>query len=65
MKLNPQYAEEYLVEILCNLILEEEIYLDKIGFQMPSDYLNNYRINPETRTFTYKKFLILMNELYS
>ena len=47
---DPQYAEEYLEEILCNLFLEEKIYLDKIGFQMSSDYLNNYGINPETRT---------------
>ena len=47
---DPQYAEEYLEEILCNLFLEEKIYLDKIGFQMSSDFLNNYGINPETRT---------------
>ena len=47
---DPQYAEEYLEEILCNLFIEEKIYLDKIGFQMSSDYLNNYGINPETRT---------------
>ena len=47
---DPQYVEEYLEEILCNLFIEEKIYLDKIGFQMSSDYLNNYGINPETRT---------------
>ena len=47
---DPQYVEEYLEEILCNLFLEESIYLDKIGFQMSSDFLNSYGINPETRT---------------
>ena len=47
---DPQYVEEYLEEILCNLFLEEKIYLEKIGFQMSSDFLNNYGINPETRT---------------
>ena len=47
---DPQYVEEYLEEILCNLFLEEKIYLENIGFQMSSDYLNNYGINPETRT---------------
>ena len=47
---DPQYVEEYLEEILCNLFIEEKIFLDKIGFQMSSDYLNNYGINPETRT---------------
>ena len=43
---DPQYVEEYLEEILCNLFLEEKIYLEKIGFQMSSDFLNNYGINP-------------------
>ena len=47
---DPQYVEEYLEEILCNLFLEEKTYLEKIGFQMSSDFLNNYGINPETRT---------------
>ena len=47
---DPQYVEEYLEEILCNLFLEEKVYLEKIGFQMSSDFLNNYGINPETRT---------------
>ena len=47
---DPQYVEEYLEEILCNLFIEEKIFLDQIGFQMSSDYLNNYGINPETRT---------------
>ena len=47
---DPQYVEEYLEEILCNLFLEEKVYLEKIGFQMSSDFLSNYGINPETRT---------------
>ena len=47
---DPQFVEEYLEEILCNLFLEEKIFLEKIGFQMSSDYLSNYGINPETRT---------------
>ena len=47
---NPQYIEEYLDEILCNLFLEEKIYLEDIGFQISSDFLNSYGINPETRT---------------
>ena len=47
---DPQYVEEYLEEILCNLFMEEKIYLEKIGFQMSSDFLSNYGINPETRT---------------
>ena len=50
MNTDPQYVEEYLEEILCNLFIEEKEFLDKIGFQMSSDYLNNYGINPETRT---------------
>jgi hypothetical protein len=47
---DPQYVEEYLEEILCNLFMEEKVYLEKIGFQMSSDILSNYGINPETRT---------------
>ena len=47
---DPQFVEEYLEEILCNLFLEEKIFLEKIGFQMSSDYLSSYGINPETRT---------------
>ena len=47
---DPQYIEEYLDEILCNLFLEEKVFLDEIGFQISSDFLNSYGINPETRT---------------
>ena len=50
MNKDPKYLGEYLDEILCNLFLEEKIYIEKIGFQISSDILNNYGINPETRT---------------
>ena len=47
---DPKYLGEYLDEILCNLYLEEKKFMEKIGFQISSDILNNYGINPETRT---------------
>ena len=47
---DPKYLGEYLDEILCNLYLEEKKYMEKIGFQISSDILNTYGINPETRT---------------
>ena len=47
---DPKFLNEYLDEILCNLYLEEKDYMKKIGFQISSDILNNYGINPETRT---------------
>ena len=47
---DPKYSSEYHDEILCNLFLEEKAYMEKIGVQISSDILNNYGINPETRT---------------
>lgn len=47
---DPQYVQEYIEEIVCNLFLEEKIYLKKMGFEMSNDFLQNYGINPETRT---------------
>ena len=47
---DPKYSGEYHDEILCNLFLEEKAYMEKIGVQISSDILNNYGINPETRT---------------
>ena len=47
---DPKYLGEYLDEILCNLFLEEKHFMEKAGFQISSDILNSYGINPETRT---------------
>ena len=47
---DPKYLGEYLDEILCNLFLEEKHFMEKVGFQISSDILNSYGINPETRT---------------
>ena len=47
---DPKYLGEYLDEILCNLFLEEKNFMEKAGFQISSDILNSYGINPETRT---------------
>ena len=47
---DPKYLNEYIDEILCNLFLEEKTFMEKIGFQISSDILINYGINPETRT---------------
>ena len=47
---DPRYLGEYLDEILCNLYLEEKAYFEKIKYQISSDILNDYGINPETRT---------------
>ena len=47
---DPKFLGEYLDEIFCNLFLEEKKYMEKIGFQISSDILNSYGINPETRT---------------
>ena len=47
---DPQYVEEYLDEILHNLFKEEKASIRELKFQMSSDFLNNYGINPETRT---------------
>ena len=47
---DPKYSNEYIDEILCNLFLEEKAYMEKVGLQISSDILNNYGINPETRT---------------
>ena len=47
---DPKYLNEYIDEILCNLFLEEKTSMEKIGYQISSDVLINYGINPETRT---------------
>lgn len=47
---DPQYVQEYIEEIICNLFFEEKIYLSKIGFEMSNDFLESYGINPEIRT---------------
>ena len=47
---DPQYVEEYLDEILHNFFEEEKSSIKELKFQMSSDFLNTYGINPETRT---------------
>ena len=47
---DPKYLGEYLDEILCNLYLEEKSFFEIIKYQISSDILNDYGINPETRT---------------